>query len=85
MAEPGPPTNNAAEAADAKGAPGPGRSKDEVALELMKFIAVNTGYGKSGQATAGFSAKAVTRSPEDLAEDLLNLFDRCRKAVNKEA
>ena len=84
MAELGTPTNDAGGAADAKGAPGGGRSKDDVALDLMKFIAVNTGYGKSGQGSAGFSAKAVTRSPEDLAEDLLNLFDRCRKAVNKE-
>ena len=84
MAELGPPTSNAGEAADAKGTPGGGRSKDDVALDLMKFIAVNTGYGKSGQATAGFSAKAGTRSPEELAEDLLNLFDRCRKVVNKE-
>jgi hypothetical protein len=84
MAELGPPTSNAGDAADAKGAPGPGRSKDDVALDLMKFIAVNTGYGKSGQATAGFSAKAGTRSPEELAEDLLGLFDRCRKVVNKE-
>ena len=84
MAELESPTNPAGDAADAKGAPGGGRSKDEVALELMKFIAVNTGYGKSGQASAGFSAKASTRSPEDLAEDLLSLFDRCRKAVNKE-
>jgi hypothetical protein len=55
-----------------------------VALDLMKFIAVNAGYGKSGQASAGFSAKAGTRSPEELAEDLLSLFDRCRKVVNKE-
>ena len=84
MAELGPPTSNAGDAAEAKGAPGGGRSKDDVALDLMKFIAVNTGYGKSGQATAGFSAKAGTRSPEELAEDLLGLFDRCRKVVNKE-
>jgi hypothetical protein len=85
MAELGTPTNNAAEGADAKGAPGGGRTKDDVALELMKFIAVNAGYGRSGQTAAGFSAKAGVRSPEDLAEDLLNLFDRCRKAVNKDA
>lgn len=84
MAELGTPTTNAGDAAEAKGGPGGGRSKDDVALELMKFIAVNTGVGKSGQAAAGFSAKAGTRSPEELAEELLNLFDRCRKAVNKE-
>ena len=82
MAELEPPSK-ANETADAKAAAG--RTKDEVALELMKFIAVNAGYGKSGQTAAGFSAKAGVRSPEDLAEDLLNLFDRCRKAVNKDA
>jgi len=84
MAELGPPNNEAGGAADAKGAPGGGRSKDDVALDLMKFIAVNAGFGKSGQTSAGFSAKAGTRSPEELAEDLLGLFDRCRKVVNKE-
>jgi hypothetical protein len=86
MAETGSPTNNAAnaaDAADAKGGPG-GRTKDEVALELMKFIAVNAGFGRSGQTAAGFSAKATGRTPDELAEDFLNLFDRCRKAVNKE-
>jgi hypothetical protein len=85
MAELGTPTNNTADTADAKGGPGAGRSKDEVALDLMKFIAVSTGLGKSGQIGAGFSPKAGTRSPEELAEDLLNLFDRCRKAVAKDA
>jgi hypothetical protein len=82
MAELGTPTNNAVEAPDPKGAPG-GRSKDDVALDLMKFIAVNSGYGKA-QTSAGFSAKAGTRSQDELAEELLNLFDRCRKMVNKE-
>ena len=84
MAELGTSTNSAADAADAKGGPGGGRSKDDVALDLMKFIAVSAGFGKSAQPSAGFSAKAGTRTPEELAEDLLNLFDRCRKVVNKE-
>ena len=81
MAELEPPSSKPNEA-DAKAAAG--RSKDEVALELMKFIAVNAGYGKSGQTSAGFSAKAGSRTPDDLADDLLNLFERCRKAVSKE-
>jgi hypothetical protein len=82
MPELGTPVNPGADAAEGKAA---GRNKDEVALELMKFIAINTGYGKAGQAGAGFSAKSVSRSPEELADDLLTLFDRCRKAVNKQA
>jgi len=57
------------------------RSKDEIALELMKFIALTTGYGKAAPA-AGFSPK-VTRSPEEYAEALLQLFERCRAVVYK--
>ena len=60
---------------------GQGRSKDEVALELMKFIAVTTGYGK-GTPAAGFSGKGG-RSSEEYADALLELFDRCRTAVRK--
>ncbi len=61
------------------------RGKDEVALELMKFIAIATGYGKSSQPGAGFSAKPAVRSPEEHAEALLELYERCRRAVAKEA
>jgi len=82
MAELDPPTNNP-EAAAAGGPPSGGRSKDEVALDLMKFIAVATGYGKSTQSNTGFQAKPVSRSAEEHAEALLELFDRCRKVVNQ--
>ncbi len=64
---------------------GPARSKDEVALELMKFIAVATGYGKSPQPGAGFSAKPSARSAEEHADALLELFARCRRAVNQDS
>jgi len=58
-------------------------SPDEIALELMKFIAVTTGYGK-GIPSAGFGGKENGgRSAEEYAEALLELFDRCRSAVRK--
>ena len=60
----------------------PTSNPDEVALELMKFIAVTTGYGK-GTSSAGFGGKA-SRTGEEYAETLLELFDRCRAAVRKE-
>jgi hypothetical protein len=60
----------------------PVKTKDEIALELMKFIAVTTGYGKGNTAT-GFSGKPVARSAEEYAEALLDLFERCRTVVNK--
>lgn len=59
----------------------PARSKDEVALELMKFIAMTTGYGK-GAPTAGFSGKPA-RSAEEYADALIQLFERCREVVAK--
>ena len=79
MAEPEAPSTTEAPAA------GPARSQDEVALELMKFIAVNTGYGRSSQASAGFSGKPGARSPEEQTEALLELFQRCRQVVRKDA
>lgn len=58
------------------------RSSDEVALEMMKFIAVTTGYGKGGGA-AGFTGK-TTKTPEEYAEALLQLFERCRAVIRKD-
>jgi len=58
-------------------------SPDEIALELMKFVAVTTGFGK-GIPSAGFGGKEKGgRSAEEYAEALLELFDRCRSAVRK--
>jgi hypothetical protein len=58
------------------------KQRDEVALELMKFIAVTTGYGRAKQSSAGFQAKPATLSAEEHADALLELFERCRKVVN---
>ena len=55
------------------------RTSDEVALDMMKFIAITTGYGK-GAGTAGFQGKAV-KTPEEYAESLIQLFQRCRSVV----
>ena len=61
--------------------PGPVRSKDEVALELMKFVADSSGYGK-GSPTAGYTGKP-TRTPEEYAEALLHLYQRCRDILKE--
>ena len=57
------------------------KNSDDVALELMKFIAVTTGYGK-GTPTAGFGGKGQ-RSSEEYADALLELFERCRAVVKE--
>lgn len=61
---------------------GSGHTKDEVALDLMKFIAVTTGYGRP-QSGAGFSGKPGGRTAEEHADALIELFERCRKVVNQ--
>ena len=68
---------------DATNGRGSGRTKDEVALELMKFIAVTTGYGKGATSAAGFSGKP-SRPAEEYADSLLQLFERCRAILAKE-
>ena len=82
MAEPETSTGGTSESGTA---PGGARSQDEVAVELMKFIAVTTGYGKAPQSSAGFSGKPVARAAEEHAEALLELFERCRRVLKKES
>jgi len=59
----------------------PARSKDEVALELMKFVASTTGYGKGG-AGAGYGTSKAVKTPEEHADALLELYEKCRTVVN---
>lgn len=78
------PVNSAQEAA-ATPAAGGGRNPNEVALELMRFIAVTTGYGKGTHGSAGFSGKPSVKSAEEHADALLDLFERCRQVVKKDS
>ncbi len=57
------------------------RRNEDIALDLMKFIAMTTGYGKAGAATAGFGGNPTASKPEDYANHLLELYGRCLKAV----
>ncbi len=58
------------------------KNRDEIALDLMKFIAVTTGYGKGNTSGAGFSGKAG-KSAEEYADSLIQLFEKCREVVAK--
>jgi hypothetical protein len=65
----------------ATGAPGTRRNED-IALDMMKFIAVTTGYGKAGAPGAGFQSGTVSK-PEDYASHLLELYSQCLAAVER--
>jgi hypothetical protein len=56
------------------------RRNEDIALDLMKFVAVTTGYGKTGSPGAGFQGATVNRA-EDYAAHLLELYGRCLSAV----
>ncbi len=58
------------------------RRNEDIALDLMKFIAMTTGYGKTGSASAGFGS-SVASKPEDYATHLLELYGRCLSAVER--
>jgi hypothetical protein len=57
------------------------KSKEEIALDLLKFVAVTTGYGK-GAAAAGYANKPA-RTAEEYADALLQLYQRCRSVVGE--
>jgi hypothetical protein len=57
------------------------RRNEDIALDLMKFIAVTTGCGKVGAGGAGFQAGADIKA-EDYAAHLLELYTRCLNTVN---
>lgn len=57
------------------------RRNEDIALDMMKFIAATTGYGRAGQASAGFQAGAEYKA-EDYARHLLELYSRCLETVN---
>jgi hypothetical protein len=57
------------------------RRNEDIALDMMKFIAATTNYGKTVAAGAGFHGGTETKS-EDYATHLLELYTRCLETVN---
>jgi len=57
------------------------RRNEDIALDMMKFIAVTTGYGKVGAPGAGFQGGTVNKA-EDYATHLLDLYSRCLNTIN---
>lgn len=56
------------------------RRDEDIALDLMKFVAVTAGYGKTSSAAAGFQAAGESKA-EDYARHLLDLYSQCLTAV----
>ncbi|MFY9842475.1 MAG: hypothetical protein WA718_05245 [Terriglobales bacterium] len=57
------------------------RRDEDIALDLMKFIAMTTSYGKTAGAGVGFQGTGAAAKPEDYAAHLLELYSRCLQSV----
>jgi hypothetical protein len=57
------------------------RRNEDIALDLMKFIAMTTGYGKTAVSGVGFQGGGTADKPEEYAAHLLELYGRCLQAV----
>ena len=57
------------------------RRNEDIALDLMKFIAMTTSYGKTTGTGVGFQGTAAAAKPEDYAAQLLELYGRCLQSV----
>jgi hypothetical protein len=59
------------------------RRNEDIALDLMKFIAMTTGYGRTSSTGVGFQGTGAASKPEDYASHLLELYGKCLQAVAK--
>lgn len=61
------------------------RRPEDIALDLLKFVAAHANLGAKGAAsTTGFAAPSAAK-PEDQVEQMLKLYARCREAVESPA
>jgi hypothetical protein len=61
-----------------------GRRNEDIALDLMKFVAITAGYGKATAASgAGFQGSGASSKPEEYSGQLLDLYRKCLDVVKK--
>ncbi len=59
------------------------RRNEDIALDLMKFIAMTTGYGRTTSTGVGFQGTGTAAKPEEYAGHLLELYGKCLSAVTR--
>jgi len=57
------------------------RRHEDIALDLMKFVAMTTGYGRTSSSGVGFQGTGAAAKPEEYATHLLELYGKCLQAV----
>jgi len=61
--------------------PAGSRRNEDIALDLMKFVAMTTGYGRTSASGVGFQGSGAASRPEEYAKHLLELYEQCLQAV----
>ncbi len=56
------------------------RRNEDIALDLLKFVAATAAVGRPAAPSTGFSG-ATTPKPEEHVNQLLELYSRCLKVV----
>ena len=56
------------------------RRNEDIALDLLKFVAATAGVGRPAVPSTGFSGAAAPK-PEEHVNQLLELYSRCLKSV----
>jgi hypothetical protein len=56
------------------------RRNEDIALDLLKFVAATAGVGKPAAPSTGFTGTTATK-PDEQVTQLLELYSRCLKAV----
>ncbi len=56
------------------------RRTEDIALDLLKFVASHANLGTKSSGSTGFAAPSSAKS-EDQVASLLELYSRCREAV----
>jgi hypothetical protein len=56
------------------------RRNEDIALDLLKFVAASAGVGRTAVPSTGFSGASAPKTEEQVAQ-LLELYIRCLKAV----
>lgn len=56
------------------------RRSEDIALDLLKFVAGHANLGRSATAAPGFGVPAAGK-PEDTVNQIFELYARCREAV----
>lgn len=56
------------------------RRNEDIALDLLKFVAASSGAGRAASPSTGFVTGAASK-PDEQAHQLLDLYAKCLRAV----